>query len=141
MPQHNSRVYSIFSFMKVSTFRRGLRLPTRKHATEGTLVELVPPPKEVAIPLNQHFGAPNQSLVKVGNVVLRGQKIAEAITAGPMTVPVHASIAGIVKKIEPRLQSNNTEGPCVIIENDGNVQTMFLPPLDAMTCSRDEAFA
>jgi electron transport complex protein RnfC len=127
--------------MKVSTFRRGLRLPTRKHATEGTPVELVPPPGEVAIPLNQHFGAPNQSLVKVGDVVLRGQKIAEAITAGLMTVPVHASIGGVVKKIEPRLQSNNTEGPCVIIENDGSTQTAFLPPLDAMTCSHEEAIA
>ena len=33
-----------------------------------------------------------------------------------MTVPVHSPIAGIVKKIEPRTQSNNSDGPCIIIE-------------------------
>ncbi|MDR0494836.1 MAG: electron transport complex subunit RsxC, partial [Treponema sp.] len=49
--------------MIVSTFKRGLRLPTRKHATEGKPVETVPHPKQVVIPINQHFGAPNQSLV------------------------------------------------------------------------------
>jgi electron transport complex protein RnfC len=58
-----------------------------------------------------------------------------------MTVPVHASISGVVKKIEPRLQSNNTEGPCIIIEHDGNEATAFMPPLDVMTCSHDEAIA
>ncbi|MDR2101640.1 MAG: electron transport complex subunit RsxC, partial [Treponema sp.] len=49
--------------MAVSTCKRGLRLSTRKHATEGKPVETVPPPKLVVIPINQHFGAPNQSLV------------------------------------------------------------------------------
>jgi len=33
----------------VSTFKRGLQLVTRKHATEGKPVESVPRPKQVAI--------------------------------------------------------------------------------------------
>ncbi|MDR1108651.1 MAG: electron transport complex subunit RsxC, partial [Spirochaetaceae bacterium] len=134
--------------MAVSTFKRGLRLPTRKTATEGKPVELIPPPKQVVIPINQHFGAPNQSLVQVGDRVKRGQKIADAAAPGPMTVPVHASIAGVVKKIENRTQSNNTEGPCIVIEAlppesgfpEGE-DTEFLPPLDAFTCSREDALA
>jgi electron transport complex protein RnfC len=126
--------------MKVSSFKRGLKLPTRKHATEGKPVELVPQPKEVVIPINQHFGAPNQSLVKPGDTVKRGQKIAEAISPGPMTVPVHASISGVVKKVEPRLQSNNSDGLCVVIEHDGTNETAFMPPLDVFACSREEAF-
>jgi electron transport complex protein RnfC len=104
-------------------------------------------PKQVVIPINQHFGAPNQSLVKVGDRVKRGQKIADAAAPGPMTVPVHASIAGVVKKIEPRTQSNNTDGLCIIIEGDlpggGEAENdlAFLPPLDGLSCTREEALA
>ncbi|MDR1277603.1 MAG: electron transport complex subunit RsxC [Treponema sp.] len=133
--------------MAVSTFKRGLRLPTRKHATEGKPVELAPPPKQVVIPINQHFGAPNKSLVAVGDRVTRGQKIADAAAPGPMTVPVHASISGVVKKIEPRTQSNNTEGLCIVIEAEAPVEgavrdtddTQYLSPLDVMTCTKEEA--
>ncbi|MDR0690215.1 MAG: electron transport complex subunit RsxC [Spirochaetaceae bacterium] len=135
--------------MAVSTFKRGLRLPTRKHATEGKPVELAPSPKQVTIPINQHFGAPNKSLVAVGDRVTRGQKIADAAGPGPMTVPVHASITGVVKKIEPRTQSNNTEGLCIVIEAEAPAEgaarnvddTQYLPPLDVTACTREEALA
>ena len=127
--------------MTVSTFKRGLKLNTRKHATEGRVVELAPLPKQVVIPINQHFGAPNKVLINVGDTVRRGQKIAEGMTPGPMTVPVHASISGVVKKIEPRPQSNNTEGLCVIIEagTEAAEGDMFMPPLDPFTCTKEEA--
>jgi electron transport complex protein RnfC len=98
----------------------------------------------VVIPINQHFGAPNQCLVKVGDTVVRGQKIAEASTPGPLTATVHASISGTVAQIEPRTQSNNTEGLCVVIEADatGNDSTeYFMTPMDPFTCTREEALA
>jgi electron transport complex protein RnfC len=96
----------------------------------------------VVIPINQHFGAPNKSLVNVGDVVVRGQKIADAAAPGPMTVPVHASISGKVIKIEPRAQSNNTEGLCIVIEAEGpQDEECLLPPLDPFTCSKEEALA
>jgi electron transport complex protein RnfC len=141
--------------MAVSTFKRGLRLNTRKHATEGKPVEIVPEPRQVVIPVHQHFGAPNQALVKVGDKVKRGQKIADALSPGPMTVPVHASITGVVKKIEVRTQSNNTDGICIIIEKEApsdegkadvstaeallSAETDFLPPLDPFACTKEEA--
>jgi electron transport complex protein RnfC len=119
-----------------------LKLDTRKHATEGKAVDLAPLPKQVVIPVNQHFGAPNKVLVNVGDRVRRGQKIAEGAAPGPMTVPVHASISGVVKKIEPRTQSNNTEGLCVIIEADAEAGAeLFMPPLDPFTCTKEEALA
>jgi electron transport complex protein RnfC len=129
--------------MAVKTFKRGLPLPARKHATEGKPVELVPMPKQVVIPINQHFGAPNKSLVVPGGRVKRGQKIADAANPGPMTTPVHASISGVVKKIENRTQSNNLDGPCIIIEADtaAENETGFLPPLDPFACTREEALA
>ena len=129
--------------MTVSTFKRGLRIPTRKGATEGKPVELAPLPKQVVIPINQHFGAPNKCLVSVGDHVKRGQKIADAAAPGPMTVPVHASISVVVKKIEPRTQSNNIEGICVLIEAEegGSTEEEFLPPLDPFSCTKEEALA
>ena len=131
--------------MKISTFKRGIKLPTRKHATEGHPVELVPQTHKVVIPVNQHFGAPNKSLVSVGDTVIRGQKIADAAAPGPrvidtLTVPVHASISGKVSKIELRTQSNNTEGMCIIIEAEGSSDAeQFMPPLDPFACTKEEA--
>lgn len=128
--------------MAVSTFKRGLKLDCRKDATEGQAVELVPMLKQVVIPINQHFGAPNKAIVNVGDKVIRGQKIAEAVNPGPLTVPVHASISGIVKKIEPRLQATNAEGLCVIIETDPAAaagELLYMPVVDPFTCSKEEA--
>ncbi|MDR3148337.1 MAG: electron transport complex subunit RsxC [Treponema sp.] len=131
----------------VNTFKRGLKLATRKHATEGKPVELVPGPRQVYIPVNQHFGAPNVCLVQVGDTVKRGQKIADGASPGSMTVPVHASISGLVKKIENRALANNTEGLCVLIEaQEGDrsadtLETEYMPALDPFTCSREDALA
>ena len=47
----------------------------------------------------------------------------------------------IVKKIEPRTQSNNLDGPCIVIEADGEDETDFLPPLDGFACTKEEALA
>ncbi len=125
--------------MSTKTFRGGAHPPERKHRTEELPIEYLTQVKEVVIPVNQHFGAPIQPLVKAGDQVKRGQKIADA--EGRMTVPVHASIAGVVKKIEPRLQSNNLEGLAVVIEADGSGAEDFMPPLDGFSCGKDEALA
>ena len=130
--------------MTPHTFKHGLKLNTRKHATEGKTVEIATLPAQVVIPVNQHFGAPNKVLVNIGDKVRRGEKIADGMTPGPLTVPVHASISGVVKKIEPRFQANNTEGLCVIIEADSQAgvsggDEMFMPPLDPFSCSKEEA--
>jgi electron transport complex protein RnfC len=131
--------------MSVSTFKSGILLPTNKYATEGKAVEQTPLPKQVVIPINQHFGAPNRVLVNVGDTVKRGQKIADALKPGPLTVPVHASLSGMVKKIEPHTQSNNTEGICVFIDVDKSADkeqdTDFMPPLDPFACTKEEALA
>jgi electron transport complex protein RnfC len=120
-------------------FDRGLKLKTRKHATEGKAIETAVV-TQVVIPVNQHFGAPNKALVNVGDKVVRGQIIADAVNPGPMTSPVHASISGTVKKIEPRTQSNNTDGLCIIIEAEETVaDEIFMPPLDPFSCTKEEA--
>jgi Na+-translocating ferredoxin:NAD+ oxidoreductase subunit C len=136
--------------MAVKTFRGGAHPPERKDRSSGLAVQHLLDVKQVVIPVNQHFGAPLQALVKAGDMVKRGQKIADA--EGRMTVPVHASIAGFVKKVEPRMQSNNLEGPCIVIDalpppTEGEAAASpedlvdFLPPLDAFACTKEEALA
>ncbi len=72
-------------------------------------------PKQVVIPLQQHIGAPCQPLVKVGDTVLRGQKIGDG---EGLCVPVHASVSGKVVAIESRPHPSLGQAMAVVIEND-----------------------
>jgi len=129
--------------MSIRTFRSGAHPSERKDRSQHAPIEKVNSVPQVVIPVNQHFGAPIQPLVKVGDFVRVGQKIADA--EGRMTVPLHASIAGVVKKIEPRMQSNNADGLCIIIEPKdspaGESDREFMPPLDPFACSKEEALS
>lgn len=121
------------------TFRGGAHPPEHKEATEGKAIFSFLEPKQVVIPLSQHLGAPIVSLVKVGDLVTKGQKIADS--DGKLACPVHASICGVVKKIEHRAQTNNTEGLAIIIDADGRSETAYMQPLDAFSCTKEEALA
>ncbi|MCX6087519.1 MAG: electron transport complex subunit RsxC [Caldiserica bacterium] len=125
--------------MSLKTFRGGIHPPEHKEPTRDLPIEYVPAPTSVVIHLTQAIGAQNQPLVKVGDRVLKGQKIGD-VQACPAAA-VHASITGIVKKIEPAPQSNLKDGMAVFIEADGTDETAYMPPLDAFVCSREESIA
>ncbi|MDR1747507.1 MAG: electron transport complex subunit RsxC [Spirochaetaceae bacterium] len=125
--------------MSRRTFKGGVHPPEHKDKTKDLAIESVFPfTKTVVIPVTQG-GAPNQPLVKVGDTVARGQKIAASDAF--MSVPVHASIAGVVKKIEPRAVTGNIDALCITIVGDDSGTTAFMPPLDPFACSREEALA
>jgi Na+-translocating ferredoxin:NAD+ oxidoreductase subunit C len=123
--------------MSLKTFRGGIHPPEHKEPTRDLPIEHVPAPTSVVIHLTQAIGAQNQPLIKVGDRVLKGQKIGD-VQACPAAA-VHASITGIVKKIEPAPQSNLKDGMAVFIEADGTDETAYMLPLDAFACSREEA--
>ncbi|HEY5001204.1 MAG TPA: electron transport complex subunit RsxC [Candidatus Cryosericum sp.] len=123
--------------MSLKTFRGGIHPPENKEPTRDLPIERVPTPKSVVIHLTQAIGAQNQPLIKVGDRVLKGQKIGD-VQACPAAA-IHASITGIVKKIEPAPQSNLKDGMAVFIEADGTDETAYMLPLDAFVCSREEA--
>ena len=54
--------------------------------------------KRVKLLLSQHIGAPAAAAVKEGDRVEKGQMIGAA--AEGLSVPVHASVSGIVRKVE-----------------------------------------
>ncbi len=78
-------------------------------------------PQRVVIPLQQHIGVACTPLVQVGDRVLRGEKIGDG---EGLCVPVHASVAGTVTAIEPRLQLNGKTVLSVVIDNDGTDETV-----------------
>ena len=89
-------------------------------------------PAQVVIPMQQHIGAPCQPLVKVGDKVLKGQKIGDG---EGLCVPVHASVSGTVVAIEPRPHTNGRMVNAIVIENDKtDTETEFSP----LTASLEE---
>jgi electron transport complex protein RnfC len=67
-----------------------------------------------------HIGAPAVPCVKVGDHVCIGDVIAEA--GGFVSSPVHASISGVVKKIEPVPMSSGNNVNAITIESDGEMK-------------------
>ena len=106
-------IWLAFGFVKiiVSENRKenmfGLRTMGNTHIphcknTAKTPSVTMPDAKEVLLPLSQHIGAPATQLVKVGDSVTVGQKIAEA--NGYVSSPIYASVSGKVTKIEDYLR-------------------------------------
>ena len=87
-----------------------------KAATAGLPIVEVPQPSRVAIPLQQHIGAPCKPLVQKGDTVKAGQKIGEPV--GFVSAAVHASISGKVVDVLPCIVANGTQVNSVVIDND-----------------------
>ncbi len=81
------------------SFRHGVHPPESKELTAALPTRRMPFPDEIVLPLRQHAGKPARAIVKVGDRVERGDKVAEA--DGFVSVPVHASAAGTVTEIGP----------------------------------------
>ena len=96
-------------------FFGGVHPNDMKAATNEKAIEQLPAPAEVVIPMSMHFGAPCTPLVKAGDEVKVGQKIGEFRGLG---APIHASVSGKVKAVEPRPYSMGGNITSVIIEND-----------------------
>ncbi len=99
------------------TFKGGSHVAEHKN-TEASAIEKLPAPKTVAIPMSQHIGAPCVPTVKVGDKVLRGQRIGK-IEGGGLGCPVHSSVSGVVREIISVNDARAVPIKTVVIENDG----------------------
>ncbi len=98
------------------TFHGGIHIDEHKN-TQRCIVEKMPPPKTVSIPLSQHIGAPAKPTVKVGDKVDAGQVI--GIIEKGLGCPIHASVSGRVKTIVEKNAANGMKIQNIVIENDG----------------------
>lgn len=118
------------------SFFGGVHPNENKHYARDREVQEYPAPDLVVIPMSQHIGAPCKPLVKKGDLVTVGQKIGD--NTG-LCVPIHASVSGKVKAVEPRPHTNGSNVMSVVIENDHqdtlcpNIQPRSQEQVDALT--------
>ena len=126
----------------VYSFRGGIHPGTHadpgyKSATNTKPIEKLALPDEVILPVSMHIGAPAKPIVSVGDTVDLGQPIAEA--GGFVSAPVHATVSGKVKAIEPRLHPNGSKVLSIVITNDGEDRPHeSVHPYDFASMSNEE---
>ncbi|HRD22265.1 MAG TPA: electron transport complex subunit RsxC [Candidatus Hydrothermia bacterium] len=113
--------------MAKSTFKGGVHPPYCKYTT-GKGIEKLPVPATLYVPLSQHTGKPAKPLVKRGDEVKKGQKIADA--DGYISACIHAPTSGKVRTIidhpHPVLLMSDF---AIVIEPDGKDE-WFEEPLE-----------
>ncbi len=103
--------------MGFKTFPGGVHPHDSKEYSKNKPVEILPLPLKVVIPLSQHIGASSKPIVKVGDEVLNGQKIAEP--GGFVSIPMHASISGKVTGIDKFNHPTGTVSMAIEITGNG----------------------
>ncbi|MBN2102546.1 electron transport complex subunit RsxC [bacterium] len=109
--------------MRSKTFRGGIHPSEFKHLTEHKIIEKACIPERVIVPLQQHIGAPTECIIEKDTHVKAGQPLSKAIKL--ISVPVHASISGLVKSIEFHPNPLGTKSLAVTIEHDGSDDSTF----------------
>lgn len=120
--------------MGLLTFSGGIHPYDGKDLSKDKEIRDYLPKGDCVYPVSQHIGAPAVPLVKKGDHVFVGQKIAEA--GGFVSANIHSGISGTVKAIEPRMTVNGTKVNSIVIENDGLFEeidfTQNIKPLEQM---------
>jgi electron transport complex protein RnfC len=105
--------------------------PIREHKeiARKVPIEVFPDPKTAIVLTLQNPGAPNVPIVKVGDTVTIGQKIADSKER--VSAPVHSPISGKVVKFGDTYNSCYQDcSEAIYIENDGkNVKDKTLQPI------------
>lgn len=99
----------------------GIHPQDKKSATASLPLERAAIPLKVAVPLQQHLGCPADPLVKVGDQVVEGQKIADSTKF--VFAPIHAPISGKVTKIEKLPNACAFDVVSVVIESEPGAVT------------------
>ena len=82
----------------MKTFKMGGVHPEENKISTNAVIEQMPLPKQVAVLMNQHLGAPATPIVAKGDKVKVGQLIAEAQAF--MCANIHSPVSGTVNKID-----------------------------------------
>ncbi|MBD3296360.1 MAG: electron transport complex subunit RsxC [Candidatus Omnitrophica bacterium] len=98
------------------TFRGGIHPRYNKDISIREPLREAPLPDEVVIPLSQHIGAPNRSVVSKGDEVEEGAIIGR--TEAFISCPVHSPVPGKVKDVKKAFHPALGPMDAVIIERD-----------------------
>lgn len=86
-------------------------------------IQPILPPQQVYLHLSQHTGKPAIPIVKEGDYVLRGQKVAQndGFISACIHSPVSGKVVGVTNIIHPTLCKRL---PAIVIESDGKLATV-----------------
>lgn len=103
--------------VRLSGYNGGVHPEENKELAENLPLKKFPEPETVVIPLSMHVGKPAVPVVKAGDTVKFGQKIAEA--DGFVSSNIHSSVSGTVVAVEPRKHPNRGMVESIVIRSDG----------------------
>lgn len=118
------------------TFTGGIHPFDGKELSKDKPIKDVLPKGDLVYPLSQHIGAPATPIVKKGDHVLRGQKIAEA--GGFVSAPVYATVSGTVKAIEPHRIVTGDSIMSIVIDNDEKYEEVEYVPAKPESLTKEE---
>ncbi len=123
--------------MRKLTFQGGIHPYDGKDLSKDKPIVSVLPKGELVYPVSQHIGAPATPIVKKGDRVLVGQKIAEQ--TGFVSAPVYATVSGMVKAVEPRRVVTGDSVMSIVVENDNQYEEVPMqPPGPLESLSREQ---
>ena len=102
--------------MKLHTFSLGGVHPAENKIAAGKPIVNMPLPVEVVLPVSQHIGAPAKPVVKKGDHVKRGDRVAEA--GGFVSAHVHTPISGTVVKVDIARTPQGMPVEAIFIKSD-----------------------
>ncbi len=127
--------------MSKSFFAGGVHPNDSKALSASASIERLPAPEKVYIPLRQHIGAEATATVKAGDLVKKGQLIAES--AGFVSANIHASTSGEVVGVVDYQHPTFGNVKSIHIKSDGQDQWMDGLPMSRVwnTMSAEDTMA
>jgi len=119
----------------MKSFEGGVH-PFEKKQTSSQKIEKFPLPKNIVVHLAQQPGSASKPLVKAGDYVKTGQKIAEA--AGFLATDSHSPVSGKILSIEKMPHPCGLNLEAVSIESDGKDEPADFKPSDPGELSSSE---
>ncbi|MFC1763212.1 electron transport complex subunit RsxC [Planctomycetota bacterium] len=113
------------------TFHGGSHPPESKELTAERRIHHGPAPKQVTLLLSQHIGAPCEPLVKKGDTVEAGQKVAD--NEAFVCAPIHSPVSGTVKEIslQPHAVLGRSPGMVIQVEEGSDQRPLNNDKFDA----------
>jgi electron transport complex protein RnfC len=98
----------------LKTFRHGVHPPELKDDTSGLTIRQFPFAPMLIVPLLQHTGRPSVPVVREGQEVARGERIARP--DGFLSVALHAPASGVIRRFAPVPSISGRMVPGVYLE-------------------------
>jgi len=117
----------------------GIHPEEHKEITEHLVIEEMPPPTQVVLPLSMHFGAPAKPVVKKKQEVQEGEVIATVEKA--LGATIHSSVTGVVRTIEARPHPTMVKCDAIVIDRNPDAPPREYESEDWRKISRERLLA